>query len=41
MTIRAADYHWSRKLNTVMVAACPFPAKHASPVSIRDISENK
>ena len=29
----------SRKHKVVMVAACPFPANHGSPASIREMSE--
>jgi 1,2-diacylglycerol 3-alpha-glucosyltransferase len=39
MSIRSTDCHLSRKLTIVMVAACPFPANHGSPASIREMSE--
>ncbi|WP_157385746.1 glycosyltransferase family 4 protein [Methylosarcina fibrata] len=39
MSIRATDCHAGRKLTIVMVAACPFPANHGSPASIREMSE--
>jgi hypothetical protein len=29
----------TRPLNIAMVAACPFPANHGSPASIREMAE--